>query len=163
MQERLFGRDPLVRFVLQKLIYQVNYFLRRALHQDRCHSLFGRGLLWDCSLMQWVDMLHLGGCRAAFGVEYQGKLMCVAVAFEECVTGGCRGSFDAITVLVVACTEELCENATCGPEVYLHSVVCIAVEQLRGSVVACRDVSHTSPRGRFSWCESLQRPVVTFK
>ena len=34
MQERLFGRDPLVRFVLQKLIYQVNYFLRRALHQD---------------------------------------------------------------------------------------------------------------------------------
>ena len=84
-------------------------------------------MLRDRSLVQWVDILHLGGCRAAFDVEYQSKLMCVAVAFEECVTGGCCGSLDVITVLVIARTEELCENATCGPEVYLHSVVCVAV------------------------------------
>ena len=77
--------------------------------------------------MQWIDALHLGGCRAAFCVEDQGKLMNVAVALEECVAGRCGGSLDAITVLVIARTEELCENATCGPEVYLHSVVCIAV------------------------------------
>ena len=65
--------------------------------------------------MQWIDALHLGGCRAAFCVEDQGKLMNVAVAFEECVAGGCGGALDAITVLVIARTEELCEDATCGP------------------------------------------------
>ena len=87
--------------------------------------------------MHRIDAFHLGGCRAAFGVEYQGKLMCVAVAFEECVAGGCGGSLDAITVLVIARTEELCKNATSCPEVYLYPVVCISVQQLGGSVVAC--------------------------
>ena len=87
--------------------------------------------------MHRIDTFHLGCCRAAFSIENQGKLMDIAVALEECVASRCGGTLCAITVLVIARTEELCKNAACGPEVYLYSVVCISVQQLRGPVVAC--------------------------
>ena len=87
--------------------------------------------------MHRIDAFHLGGCRAAFCIEDQGKLMDIAVTLEECVASRCGRSLGTFTVLVIARTEELCKNATCGPEVYLYSVVCISVQQLGGPVVAC--------------------------
>ena len=67
----------------------------------------------------------------------------------------------AITEPMVAQREELCENATRGPEVYLYSVECIAIEQLRRSVVSSGDVRHASSGKRLAeLLLSFQRLVV---
>ena len=76
--------------------------------------------------------------------------MDVAIPLEESVAGGgeCLGL--AVAEPMVAQREELCENATCGPEVYLESVVGIAVEELGCTVVSCGNVRHASAGKSFA-------------
>ena len=61
---------------------------------------------------------------------------------------------------MVAYREELRQNATCSPEVYLDAVVCITVEQLGSSVIASRYVSHAPSWKWFALVGPFQRLVV---
>lgn len=48
--------------------------------------------------------------------------------------------------LVVPLSEQLCDDAASSPEVNFDSIIGIAVEELRGSIVPRGDVSDTSRR-----------------
>ena len=86
--------------------------------------------------------------------------MDVAIALEESEAGR-RGRLHVIvTEPMVAYREELCQNATRRPEVYLDAVVCITVEQLGSSVIASRYVSHASSWKWFALVGPFQRLVV---
>ena len=56
--------------------------------------------------------------------------------------------------------EELRQIATRSPEVYLDSVVCVAIEQLGSSVIASRYVSHAPSWKWFALVGPFQRLVV---
>ena len=42
--------------------------------------------------------------------------------------------------------EHLCKDASCRPQIYLNSVVVVAVHELRRPIVSSWDIGHTSPR-----------------
>lgn len=53
-------------------------------------------------------------------------------------------------ILVVTSGKQFSKDAACSPEIDLDAVVSVAIQQLRGPIVPCRDVGHTASGQRLS-------------
>lgn len=167
----LLCRDSLLRLKLEESTDQIYCLVWGLINKHLSEEVWQGWMLIDRFFPERVDILHLILSRASFCSKNQCELVDVALALEQgeaprgerfvgwlCGRPGqflllrllqrlAIGSFLeqlGVNALMITSSEKLGEHAACCPKIDLNTVISIAVEKLRRSIISSRDVGHTA-------------------